>query len=274
MPKKALLIGCNYIAVPNLSLRGCIDDVLNMENMLLNKYKYLKNEIVILRDDLQIEYGLPTKQNIINNLTSIVNQSGLFDEIWIHYSGHGSQIDVNNSIESVIIPVDYYIHGPILEDELFAIIKNIKCPAILLFDCCHSGNICDMPWRFEVNSTGNISVSKSSVNVINPNIYIFSGCKESQKCLDEYDKEILDYVGAFTVSFLKCLYSNKKDIPIYLFFKNICDYMKRKGFQQQPVLTTSSNYLNRIITKTMQDKKTNVIFRNFTVGNMKSILQL
>ena len=155
MPKKALLIGCNYIRIPKITLRGCIDDVVNMQNMLINKYNYLNSDITVLRDDVNIAYKLPTKQNIIQNLKYLVNQSAVLDEIWIHYSGHGTvamngQTDSVGVNDSAIIPLDYQRVGLITEDEIFAIIKNIKCPAILLFDSCNSGNICDMPWRFEV----------------------------------------------------------------------------------------------------------------------------
>ena len=112
------------------------------------------------------------------------------------------------------------------------------------------------------------------VKIQNPNIYVFSGCKESQTSADAFDNEIVEYVGAFTASFLKCLRANNSDIPIYQFYKNVFDYMKVRGFSQQPILTASSNKLNKIITKTVQDKKTNSVFRNPIISNMRSFMKI
>ena len=49
--KSALLIGCNY---PNssISLHGCINDVINIKNMLINKYGFSNNEIIMMTDNL------------------------------------------------------------------------------------------------------------------------------------------------------------------------------------------------------------------------------
>jgi len=90
MLKKALLIGINYLDSPTNALNGCINDVINMRNMLIDAYGYDSTNITVLREDTD---NKPTRTNIINSLTSIIAQSKNLKEIWIHYTGHGSQID-------------------------------------------------------------------------------------------------------------------------------------------------------------------------------------
>jgi hypothetical protein len=250
MTKKAVLIGINYVDHPLYKLQGCVEDVDNMKNMLIYKYNYSTENIIILTDDLSDNNLFPTREAILENLKTIVYESSELEELWIHYSGHGFQTEINGNMESVIVPMDYDESGPIVADELFTLISKIKCPAILLFDSCHSGNICEMPWEVEIrNDTRSTVIKQNNVEVENPNIYVFGGCKEIQKCVDKFDNEILEHVGAFTVSFLKCLYKNTTDITILEFYKNILAYMKSRGFLQEPVLSSTSIIMDKIITK-------------------------
>ena len=150
MSKKALLIGINYLDSPGNILNGCINDVINMRNMLIDAYGYDSTNITVLREDT---VNKPTRTNIINNLTSIIAQSSKLTEIWIHYSGHGSQIndanrDETDNLDEIIVPLDYAENGVITDDIIFNIIKNSKCPTILIFDSCNSGTICDLMWNF------------------------------------------------------------------------------------------------------------------------------
>ena len=135
--KKALLIGINYtndIYNSNIKLRGCIDDIVNLQNALITNYGYESSNISVLRDDLS--GCLPTRENILNGLKDIIESNAI--EIWIHYSGHGSQISENNSVKStnmdnILIPVDYKTAGFILDNELFEYIKSVKLGTTAIF---------------------------------------------------------------------------------------------------------------------------------------------
>jgi hypothetical protein len=258
MVKKAVLIGINYIDHPRYQLHGCVEDVDNMKNMLIYKYSYLPENIILLTDDFPDHNILPTREMIMDKLITLVIESQELEELWIHYSGHGSKINIGGTEESVIIPMDYDVSGPILADELFALISKIKCPAILLFDSCHSGNICEMQWKFDIDS--GVAVKQHDIQNGNPNIYVFGGCKESQECADKFDLETVEYVGAFTISFLKCLNDNASDITIVDFYKTILKHMREQGFVQIPVLTGSSMKMDKIITKTTHFNQTDRIF--------------
>src|SRR5665213_301927 len=97
--KRALLIGSNYLTDPRNRLRGCIDDVVNMNKLLISTFHYEPHNITILRDDVHDVTVHPTRANIISNIKRVVAETTSVDALFIHYSGHGAQIDGSNKTE-------------------------------------------------------------------------------------------------------------------------------------------------------------------------------
>lgn len=245
MAKKALLIGINYANTPN-ELRGCIDDIVNMRNALIDAYSYSPGNIVMLRDDQPLQ---PTRSNILAQLAALVQQSGQLQEIWVHYSGHGSYVADKNGDEiatrqdSTIVPCDYMTTGVIVDDELIALLKRVKpsCRVILLFDSCFSGSVCDLPWSFEHISGNKFSRSLvDRVVLAHPNMYMMSGCKDTQMSAEVYVGK--EYAGAFTNAFLECLRASGHNINILALYRAVCQYLLQQGHQQKP-LFSSSNFM-------------------------------
>jgi len=149
--KKALLIGINYRSIPDITLNGCIDDIVNMRNVLIDAYDYQSSNITLLRDDIDDPNFAPTRDNIIAQLNILAQQSSSLDEIWVHYSGHGSLINgiANGKLDNILVPLDYETKGFIREGIILTILQQIKCRAILLFDSCHSGSMCDLPYSVQ-----------------------------------------------------------------------------------------------------------------------------
>jgi hypothetical protein len=257
--KKALLIGINYISIPDVTLYGCIDDIVNVRNVLIDAYDYQAENIVLLRDDIQDSRFLPTYNNIITQLKLLAQQSSSLDEIWVHYSGHGSQINNTNismdgnpnQLDSILVPLDYQDMKFILEDDLIAIIKNIKCRTIMAFDCCHSGgSICELPYSIEYVSSVNYRNKKNNnVVLTNPNIFVFSGCRENQTCADSYSAVLGEAVGAFTNAFIECLRKNRHNMSLLLLYRDICVTLANTGFTQVPVLSLSSVPSTYVLTR-------------------------
>jgi len=259
--KKALLIGINYSDYNSnsiIKLNGCIDDIINIQDTLIKYYGYDSSNIVMLRDDSQEPSSLPTKENIIFHLKDIMSsKNDSVDEIWIHYSGHGSQIHNNidklksTDVVDIIVPIDYAEAGFISDDDLYDYIKNIEpnIPTIMVFDCCHSGSICNMPWSFEYNSMMQTPQTDSktvlsrtridSLNISNQNIYVFSGCRDDQVSLDSFSREYNQYMGVFTNALNRCLCEINVDLPIIILYKNICELMKTRRYKQNPILSSS-----------------------------------
>ena len=152
--KKAFLIGIDYINCdPSVRLHGCIDDVLSTKQMLINDLGYEEQNITVLTDDQTNPSNQPSTMNIFNILKSHIEESANYDEYWFHYSGHGSQMADNNNEETdgqdeIIIPSTYATEGVINDDLLRLLFNQIKCKTMLVFDCCHSGSICDLPHQY------------------------------------------------------------------------------------------------------------------------------
>uniref|UniRef100_A0A6C0B8B0 Peptidase C14 caspase domain-containing protein n=1 Tax=viral metagenome TaxID=1070528 RepID=A0A6C0B8B0_9ZZZZ len=280
--KRALLIGIDYLAIPSITLKGCVYDVINVRDVLTDAYDY--DSITILRDDINNAATMPTRANIINNLTDIVNKSTSLDEIWIHYSGHGSQIPnknsyTNNGLDNILVPCDFQTNGFITDKDLLAIVKNIKCKALLLFDACHSGTMCDLEWSFQYNSP--ISWSKIQNNkvgtIANPNICIISGCKDEQTSADAFIKADETSQGAFTNAFINGLRNYRHNVSVNQLYQYVCGYLKSNGFNQVPVLSATEstpkyNFARTISAPTVT-APTFAASKTTVTSNMRNLLQ-
>lgn len=143
MLKKALLVGIN--AYPNAPLRGCLNDVAQMRDLLVNNYGFSDANIKILRD------ADATFKGIEDGLVWLAQGgpgSDTSDVRVFHYSGHGTQVADENGDESdgadeAICPVDYETNGFFIDDKLGALYAQVPAGSNLtiLMDCCHSGTI-------------------------------------------------------------------------------------------------------------------------------------
>ena len=366
--KKALLIGIDYIDVSGISLKGCINDVINMRNMLIDAYDYEPQNIIMLRDDDAAKFKSPTNDNIVFSIIELVLESANLEEIWLHYSGHGSQIQKQNcdsekakellsyvalrkvglnplhpsstdlapgrrsqtvalstsAVKSwdlapgrrsqtvapgaivrrstvalyndknctnrdnmqILIPVDYRTNGCIVDRDLYDMVRRCKCRAILTFDCCHSGTVCDLQWttdyqvqpvlkdeadsdqlsgvqRRKVKDINDIIHSAklgmlvttkiSDATIKNPNIVMFSGCRDDQTSLDTIN-DMDQRSGAFTNALCECLRASHHNTSILSLYKDICIYLLERGYDQIPVLSSTVETPTHIITKNQMNE--------------------
>jgi len=243
MTKRALLIGANYTATPSVQLSGCINDIVNVRNTLIDAYGYQDANIIMLRDDDKTR--LPTRKNISYFITQVINSSTANDTLWVHYSGHGTQVrdtngDEADGFDECIVPCDYNSAGIITDDELFTTIKNAKCQLVLCFDSCHSGTVCDLQYSINYNGSNLTKVVNSaSRSIPNPNIVMLSGCTDSQTSADSYSNTAKQGVGAFTQTLLETLRSSDHNIAILPLYTALCANLRAYGFTQIPVLSSS-----------------------------------
>ena len=88
----------------------------------------------------------------------MVNESRTGDTVWIHYSGHGGRVadndgDEDDGYDETLIPVDFQRKGQIRDDDLLRLrylVKPMREGVLMtcLMDCCHSGTVLDLPYRF------------------------------------------------------------------------------------------------------------------------------
>lgn len=137
---RALLIGINdYPHVRRL--RGAVNDIETMRQVLLTRYGFSPDHIQVLRDQQA------TRAAILAALERLAQEAGPDDRVVIHFAGHGSQVQDQNGDEAdgwdeTILPYDGRAEGipDITDDELERILSRLKAKqALIVLDSCHSG---------------------------------------------------------------------------------------------------------------------------------------
>ena len=224
--KRALLVGINYFGTAN-ELRGCINDVNNVKQLLLTA-GYEERNIIVLSDDDK-NGNSPTKENILHHFRRLTAQTKAKDTVFFHFSGHGTQTydfggDEADRHDEAICTVDMQL---ITDDQIRALLVNplpSSCTLNILLDCCHSGTGCDVRYLFEDCSTytGPQQQEQHQEVKFNPQhwkralqsrhnhrastraplVVCISGCRDSQTSADSWDAHRDEACGAMTRSFL------------------------------------------------------------------------
>jgi hypothetical protein len=138
--RRALLIGVDdYKAVPGLM--GAVNDVVTLRETLRNRWGF---------DDRHIETianAAATRAGILAALERLVRSAGPNDVVYVHYSGHGSQVrdrngDEPDGLDETLVPHDGRTSGvrDIVDDELDALFARLRAgSALIVLDSCHSG---------------------------------------------------------------------------------------------------------------------------------------
>lgn len=249
--KRALLIGINYIDTEN-ALNGCINDVVNMKDLLIKNFGFKNKNIYLMSDDQKNDF-IPTKNNIIKKINEFVDLTKPGDLLFIHYSGHGSQIKDNDGdekqnqeaqyMDDVICPCDFLNYngndGLILDDYLkINLVNKIPIGAKLrvFFDCCFSGSALDLPYSYR----NGINFKKEYENDnLSSDCLLISGCKDNQTSADAYLSG--KYSGALTWSLLNCLPYTQKIPTTWCQLLLIIRYkLDEKQFEQIPMLSVGA----------------------------------
>lgn len=162
--KKSVFIGINYFGQSG-ELRGCINDVTNIKEFVVNKWQFPTDadHMLVLTDDQSDEQFQPTRENIIRAMHWLVEGAQEGDSLFFHYSGHGGtqkddaqESDEADGQDETLIPVDYKTNGVIVDDEIHRILvaplpRGVRITAIT--DCCHSGSIFDLPYTYTIDGS-------------------------------------------------------------------------------------------------------------------------
>jgi hypothetical protein len=242
MTKRALLIGCNYFTNTSARLNGCIEDIVNVRNMLVNHLGYNPENIVSLRDDDPTM--MPTRARILLALNDIIAASGSCSEIWIHYSGHGTQLnDISNDEgdrkDEAIVPCDYTSTGFIIDDVMFDIVKSTKCTTIMFFDSCHSGSVMDLEHSINYVNGSFVKSQSTKKRIENQLVLMMSGCRDEQTSADAFIQTSRKYEGAFTNSLVTTMDSFKYNCDVMKLYNTVCSRLIQGKFTQIPVLSSS-----------------------------------
>lgn len=238
MAKKAFLIGLNYYNT-NYELKGCINDVTNIEE----KYKSLGFTEFVRR--IERSGSEPTVTETLKDLEMFIKSSKTGDLLAFHYSGHGSSEpdksgDEKDKRDEKICLLD----GWVLDDVLYKImIQNLPIGVKLrcLFDCCNSGTIIDLPYRYQESWSG-YTIENTALGSAGKDVIMISGCRDDQTSADAWIPENKKSEGAMTWAWLKTLGWMDKHMPTAT-WKDVVSKMRftlaKSKYTQIPQLCTT-----------------------------------
>ena len=242
--KVSLLFGINDYHGSGNDLSGCLNDIDDVEKKLKRDFpefhirKFKDSEV--------------TTQKFISEIENVFNMIKLPGVLYIHYSGHGTQIpniqEINKYDEAL-----YLYNGPLVDDNIWTLQQKTPegLKVIAKFDSCFSGNmnrsiITGTKIRFY--KLHGIRIMKTPVRKFNKSAsdkwIIFSGCGEEQTSSDAFFNNRAN--GAFTYY---DLLSYNKDSTYKDEIRVLKTYLPNGNFDQIPELYGNSIlFENKVLT--------------------------
>jgi hypothetical protein len=232
--KKATLVGINYIGTPN-RLNGCINDTVTFATLLTTKFGYDAANISFMTDLTPIK---PTRANILNGFSTLLENAQAGDTLFFLYSGHGTQQNNNNNpnpvdkIDECIYPLD----GGILTDIEFKRIVDARLKEgvtlTAVFDSCFSGTIMNLRYNYLNGSAGDQLIVDTYAAETRGDIICISGCKDTQTSEDAFIEG--KYGGALTWSINNTVLNNNNDTTWGQLVENMRSLMISSEYTQIP----------------------------------------
>jgi hypothetical protein len=249
MNNKALLVGINAYPNPRNNLRGCINDIVDMEYFIATKNKvYAKENIKILTD------SRATKKSILDYLNWLLLGASAGDQILFHYSGHGAQLPSNGHIfekdglDEIICPYDFTDADPaktaITDKEFAKIFATIPKGVhfVWISDSCHSEDLSrkqaiapDTRFRrFNHEQQQRVNTPAASLNAEPIPLHgaLLSGCASHQLSADAYINNRFN--GAFTHYLIKNLSQYGQDANMQDIVKYVNIDLMNNDYDQNP----------------------------------------
>ena len=277
MNNKALLVGINAYPNPSNNLRGCINDIIDMENFIASKNKgYPKENIKTLTD------SRATKKDILSALNWLLLGASAGDQILFQYSGHGAQIPSHNpaiekdGLDEIICPYDFNgedaAETAISDKEFASIFAKIPQGVhfVWISDSCHSEDLSrkheivdanDGNSNYELKDTRfrrfNYKDSTQQAEVVAPvaslgtaaiplHGALLSGCASHQLSADAYINNRFN--GAFTYYLINNLSLYGQDASMQEIVKYVNIDLMENDYDQNPqsegLLATQKFFIN------------------------------
>ena len=262
MARRALLIGINRYQIPGADLRGCVNDVKNIRAALLKYFAFRSGDIRVLTD-----LGA-TKSAMQSAIKALVSSGKAGDVLYLHYSGHGSNVPDKNGDEAdhrdeILCPSDLDWKDPLTDDWLRTAFNKLKARVNLtvVMDCCHSGTntrailppdapivprYLPNPWdlmaeesrrtlRGSFRGNGKRAARKRS-DIVEADIgeMLFAGCRSTQTSADAYIGRT--YNGALTYSLVAALQAARGKLTNRELHAATLQRLKAGDFDQVPQL--------------------------------------
>ncbi|CAK7347782.1 unnamed protein product [Dovyalis caffra] len=216
--KKAVIVGISY-KYSRHELKGCINDAKCMRHLLMTKFQFPQDSILMLTEEETDPYRTPTKQNMRMALYWLVQACQPGDSLLFHYSGHGSRQrnyngDEVDGYDETLCPLDFETQGMIVDDEINATIvrplpHGVRLHAMV--DACHSGTVLDLPFLCRMNRSGQYVWEdhrpRSGLwkGTNGGEVISFSGCDDDQTSADTSALSKITSTGAMTFCFIQAI---------------------------------------------------------------------
>ena len=228
MKSKALLVGINQYPDPRNSLRGCINDIVDMQHFIsVTNPVYYTAQIKLLTDKAA------TKKGILLQLKWLLEGIEAGDQILFHYSGHGAQLpcqkiagdvwEEKDGLDEIICPYDFDGSNAtaIRDNEFAALFAGIPKGVhfIWISDSCHAEDLSRDPFiigdetslryrnytggLLRENIVGSSAAGAKRVAATNLNGTLLSACASHELSADAYIDNRFN--GAFTHYLIKNL---------------------------------------------------------------------
>lgn len=216
--KKAVICGISY-RFSRHELKGCINDAKCMKHLLLHRFHFPADNILMLTEEETDPYRIPTKHNMRMAMHWLVAGCQPGDSLLFHYSGHGSQQrnysgDEADGYDETLCPLDFETQGMIVDDEINATLVRPLPPGVKLhaiIDACHSGTVLDLPFLCRMNRSGQYvwedhrPRSGAWKGSGGGEVISFSGCDDDQTSADTSALSQVTSTGAMTYCFIQAI---------------------------------------------------------------------
>ena len=265
MAKRALLVGVNKYQIAGADLRGCVNDVQDLSEALMEFYGFKKSDITVLTD------GAATKKAMQTGIKSLVSASKKGDVALFHYSGHGSNVPDDNGDEAdgrdeILCPTDLDWNDPMRDDWLRTTFDRLRAGVSFtaIMDCCHSGTntrailppdapvkerYLPSPWGLAAVESGRSMprkvtselrrsprATRKANDIVNADLpeVLITGCRDTQTSADAFINGRFN--GALTFALVAALRDGKGRLTYRELHTRASGELKTRKFDQVPQL--------------------------------------
>jgi hypothetical protein len=252
MARKALLVGLNRYPDPENTLKGCINDVRQVSDLLYSRFGFAADGSTRLLTDARA-----TTAAIVDRLHWLLDGARAGDVLVFHYSGHGSQVpdrhgdEIDDGLDEIICPYDLDWDDPFTDDDLYAIVKDLPAGVNLtvVLDCCHSGTglreaavpesrarrrCLSAPPALSRRRRADAAVRRFGSRAAQHGAILIAGCRSNQVSADAYIDG--DYHGALTYFLCKAIAEAEGDLTYRDLIDRVRRALREHRFEQVPQL--------------------------------------
>jgi hypothetical protein len=252
MARKGLLVGLNRYPDPDHSLKGCINDVRQVSELLHSRFGFAADGSIRLLTDERA-----TTAAIIDRLHWLLDGARAGDVLVFHYSGHGSQVpdrdgdEHDDGLDEIICPYDLDWDDPFTDDDLHAIVKGLPAGVNLtvVLDCCHSGTglreavspapggrrrSIGAPAALVRPRQAELAVRRFGARAAQGGAILIAGCRSDQVSADAYIDG--DYHGALTYFLCKAIEASEDGLTYRDLIDRVRRALREHRFDQVPQL--------------------------------------